>query len=116
MFRQVEIFDFIERPQGSDKENPRSSLERLFGKVVSPVEQCVNCLCERCTNNVEELWSKVRPEEQREPCFNCDECRYYTGENNHKSRRIEDCGKFEISDYAAVSQRKKFKVANRTDW
>ena len=110
MFKQLEIFDFIEKPQELGKENTRTFLERFFGKADNPVEQCTNCLCERCVNNAEELWSKVRPEEQREPCFNCDECWHYTGDNNHKSRRIEDCRKFEISDYAAASRRKKFKI------
>lgn len=107
--KQLDIFDFIERPQ-EPEEDTRTSLEKKIGKVVDPVVQCTNCLCERCVNNVEELWNKVRPEEQREPCFNCDECWYYTGNRNHKSQRMENCEKFEISDYAAASGRKKFKV------
>lgn len=107
--KQLEIFDFIERPQ-EPKEDTRTSLERIFGKMVDPAAQCANCLCERCVNNVEDVWSKVRPEEQKEPCFNCDECWHYTGNRNHKSQRTEDCVKFEISDHAAASSRKKFKV------
>ena len=109
MFKQLEIFDFIEKPQEFGEENTRTSLEIFFGKTDNPVEQCTNCLCEYCVNNVEELWSKVRPDEQMEPCFNCDECWHYTGDKNHKSRQIEDCRKFAISDYAAVSMRKKIK-------
>lgn len=110
MFEQLELFDFIENPQELEREDTRTSLERLFGKVDAPVVQCANCLCEHCVNNVEELWNKVRPEEQKKPCFNCDECWYYTGQSIHKSQRVEDCGEFEISDYAATSRRKKFKV------
>ena len=107
MFEQMEIFDFIAM---SEREDTRTSLERFFGKIENPVVQCANCLCEHCVNNVEELWNKVRPEEQKNPCFNCDECWHYTGQSIHRSRRIEDCGEFEISDYAAASRRKKFKV------
>lgn len=106
----MEIFDFIENPQDLDGEEVRTALERLFGRVNNPTVYCANCLCGRCVNNVEELWSTVRPEEQREPCFNCDECWNYTGNSNHKSQRIEDCEKFEISDYAAAIRRKKFIV------
>ena len=107
--KQLEIFEFIEKPHEPEEDN-RTSLERLFGKVDAPVVQCTNCLCDRCVNNVEDVWSKVRPEEQKEPCFNCDECWHYTGNRSHKSQRMEDCGKFEISDHAAASSRKKFKV------
>lgn len=110
LYKQSEIFDFIENTQESKNEKSRTMLERLFGKVDSPVMQCANCLCERCVNNVENLWSKIRPEEQIISCFNCDECCYYTGGCNYKLQKKEDCEDFVISDYAAVSRRKKIKV------
>jgi hypothetical protein len=28
-------------------------------------EVCVNCLCMKCANNVEEVWHKVKQEEQK---------------------------------------------------
>lgn len=109
MFKQMDIFDFIEKPQEPAEPEYKSMLERLFGKIDNPVTQCANCLCERCVNNVEEVWHKVRPDEQREPCFNCDECWYYTGNSLHRTRRKEDCAEFIISDYAAKLRRKKIK-------
>lgn len=105
MYKQIDLFDFIPK---SEKHSPL--LERLFGKINNPVIQCTNCLCEYCVNNVEELWTKVKPEEQRKPCFNCDECRYYTGSQKHRTQRIEECGEFVISDYAASQRRKKMKL------
>lgn len=113
MFKQMDIFDFIEKPQEpAEPEFKSSMLERLFGKINSPVAQCANCLCERCVNNVEELWSKVGPEEQKKPCFNCDECRCYTGEFRHRLQKKEDCKDFIISEYAAKRKRKKIKMVD----
>jgi hypothetical protein len=110
MFVQMDIFEFIEKPQESIKTERISLFDRLFIRINSPVTQCANCLCERCVNNAEMLWSKVGPEEQRKPCFNCDECRHYTGKNNiHKSQLKDDCGNFVISDYAAKQRREKIK-------
>lgn len=102
MYKQIDMFDFIPKP-----EEHRTLLERLFGKTNNPLIPCINCLCGYCANNVEDIWTKVKPEEQREPCFNCDECRYYTGKN--RTQRIEDCEEFVISNYAATSRRKKIK-------
>ena len=110
MYKQMDIFDFIERPPEPDCQEDKTLLERIFVKIHDPVIQCANCLCERCVNNVEELWSKVKPEEQKEPCFNCDECRHYTGSSRHRSQRKEDCEKFCISEHAAASRRKKIKI------
>lgn len=112
MYKQMNIFDFIEQPPEPKRPEVKTLFERLFIKTNDPVIQCANCLCERCVNNVEELWSKVRPEEQREPCFNCDVCRYYTGDTWHRAQCREDCGEFDISEYAAISKRKKIKIVN----
>lgn len=92
MYKQLDIFDFIEQPPEPGQQEVKTLFERLFTKINDSVMQCANCLCKRCVNNVEELWNKVRPEEQREPCFNCDECRYYTGDTRHRTQRREDCG------------------------
>lgn len=112
MYKQMDIFDFIEQPTEPPRPEQKTLLESLFTKINDPVIQCANCLCERCANNVEELWSKVRPEEQRELCFNCDECRHYTESTRHRSQRKEDCTEFAISEYAAMSKRKKMKIVN----
>lgn len=112
MYKQMDIFDFIEQSSEPQKSEHRTSLESLFTKIRNPVIQCANCLCEHCVNNVEELWSKVRPEEQKLPCFNCDECRHYTGYTRHRSQRKEDCTQFVLSNYSAEKQRKKIKVVN----
>lgn len=109
MFRQMEISDFIEMPLEPAATEYKTMFEWLFEKINNPITQCANCLCERCANNVEEVWRKVRPEEQREPCFNCDECWYYTGNSVHKNQSKEGCAKFVISDYAAKLRRKKIK-------
>lgn len=108
--KQMDIFDFIEKPHEPEKPENKTMFETLFENINYPVSQCVNCLCMKCANNVEEVWHKVKPEEQKEPCFNCDECSLYTGENKHRIQRKEDCAGFVISDYAAGLKRKKFKL------
>lgn len=112
MYKQMDIFDFIEQPPEPPRSEQKTLLESLFSKINDPVMQCANCLCEHCTNNVEELWSKVQPEEQKLPCFNCDECRHYTGDTRHRSGRKEDCTQFVLSNYSAEKRRKKIKVVN----
>lgn len=109
MFKQMDIFDFIERPQEPEDSECKSMFERLFEIINNPVIQCANCLCEHCANNAEEVWRKVSPEEQREACFNCDECWHYTGSSAHRTQRKENCAEFIISDYAAKLRRKKIK-------
>lgn len=104
MYKQIDMFDFIPKP-----EKHRTLLERLFGRTNNPLIPCTNCLCGYCVNNAEDLWTKVKPEEQRKPCFNCDECKYYTGKQKNRTQRIEDCEEFVISNYAAASRRKKIK-------
>ena len=99
---QMDIFDFIEKP--------RTQFEQLFEKIKDPVMRCVNCLCQYCANNVEEIWGKVKPEEIRESCFNCDECRTFTGQAGHREHLLEGCNKFVLSEYGAERNRKKFKV------
>ena len=108
--KQMDIFDFIEKPQEPEKPESKTMFETLFESISNPVEQCANCLCMKCANNVEEVWHKVKPEEQKEPCFNCDECTIYTGEYKHRVKRKEDCANFIISDYAAGLKRKKLKL------
>lgn len=108
MFKQMDIFDFIEKPL--EPTEPKALFERLFVKTNNPCVECTNCLCNHCANNVEELYNSIHPEEQKTPCFNCDECRYYTGSFQHKVRRKEDCKDFIISECAAKSKRKKMKL------
>lgn len=105
----MNIFDFIEKLQEPENPKNKTMFETLFENISAPASQCANCLCERCANNVEEVWHKVKPEEQKETCFNCDECSLYTGEHKHRIQRKEDCDSFLISDYAARVKRNKIK-------
>lgn len=112
--KQMDIYDFIEKPlEAAEIPEPSTLFERLFEKLRDPVIKCANCLCERCINNVEKPWNEVLTEEQINPCFNCDECRHYTGDIRHRSQCMENCCKFEISDYAAAVRRKKIKIVKR---
>lgn len=112
MNRQMDIFDFIEEPAASGDALPHKSLfeQIFFGEVDNPVIRCVNCLCQYCANNVEEVWHNVKPEEQQIPCFNCDECRTYAGEMRYKEQDKKDCGDFVLSDYGAKRNRKKIRI------
>lgn len=110
MDRQMDIFDFIEKPPESEQKPPRTQFEQLFEKVNNPVFLCANCLCEYCVNNAEQSLEKVKPGEMQEPCLNCDECRIYSGNCRLKSQRKEECAKFVMSDYGARRNRKRFRV------
>ena len=104
---QMDIFDFIKKPP-----KPQTLFEQLFEKVKNPVMLCANCLCQYCANNVEEIWDKVRPEEIRKSCFNCDECRTFTGREEHGEHVREDCPGFRLSEYGAERNRKRFRVVS----
>jgi hypothetical protein len=47
MYRQMDIFDFIEEPTGEKevKQQPDSLFSQMFIQVENPVLHCVNCLC-----------------------------------------------------------------------
>lgn len=110
MDRQMDIFDFIDKPPEAPPQ--RTLFEQIFQKIKDPVLLCANCLCNYCTCNVEASYDRIRPEEARvaDPCFNCDECRQYTGESVHKLCRREDCDNFIMSDYGAERNRKRFRI------
>lgn len=104
---QLDIFNFIDKP--------KSLLEKIVGKILNPVTPCANCLCQYCANNAEELWSKVKPEEQSFPCLICDECVFYSGDLSFKQKNREECNNFILSDYGASRNRKKLKVLGGRD-
>lgn len=43
MDRQMDIFDFIEKPPESEQRPPRTQFEQLFERVRDPVCLCANC-------------------------------------------------------------------------
>ena len=42
MYRQMNIFEFIEKPPESKQKSPRTRFEQLFEKVNRPVILCAN--------------------------------------------------------------------------
>ncbi len=101
---QKDLFDFIGKPEEQPAE------KQLLYIVDNPVTRCVNCVCQYCVNNAEELWNKVLPNEVMESCFNCDECREFTGDSQHKVESKKYCDRFCLSDYGAARNRKHIKV------
>lgn len=110
MHRQMDIFDFIEKPPESEQRPTQTQFEQLFEKVRDPVCLCANCLCEFCVNNAEQSLDRVKPGEMQEPCFNCDDCRAYDGDRRKQNQRKEDCAEFVMSDYGARRNRKRIKL------
>ncbi len=89
----------------------KTLFEQLFRKTNNPVMPCINCLCQYCTHNAEELYITVKlVEATGEPCFNCDECRVFTGEWTHREQAREECENFIISEHGANKIRKQFKI------
>lgn len=91
-----------------------SNTGQLLYKIDDPVTPCVNCVCQYCANNMEELWEKVQPKEVKEPCLNCDECYEFTGNSCHKVRLKEYCNSFALSDYGAARNREYIKLASKS--
>ena len=110
MYRQMDIFDFIEKLPESEQKPPQTQFEQLFEKVKDPVFPCANCLCEYCVNNAEQSLEKVKQGEMQEPCFNCDGCRVYSGDCMLKNQRKEDCANFVMSEYGAQRNRKRIRI------
>lgn len=76
------------------------------------VDPCYYCLCNSCIGNVESL--TVKPQEisdKTKICFRCDECSAYCGKDKGKKylEKIE-CAEYQIDDYHAEKNRKKFKI------
>lgn len=107
MYRQMDIFDFIEKPSESEQKPPRTQFEQLFEKIRDPVVECANCLCQYCANNVE---GDIKPGEMQEPCFNCDDCRAYDGDYRKQNQHKEECTEFVMSDYGARRNRERIKL------
>ena len=99
---QMHLYDFMEQE--------KSMFDRLFEKISDPCFVCINCLCNHCANNAENLHINVIPAEVQEPCFNCDECIEFTDNHKHRICSKESCDRFVISDYGAKRKRKGIKV------
>lgn len=110
MNRQMDIFDFIKKPLEIEQKPSQTQFGQLFEKVRNPICLCTNCLCEYCVNNAEQSRDKVKQGEMLEPCFNCDECRIYSGDCRLKHQGKEECANFVISDYGARRNRKRIKL------
>lgn len=58
------------------------------------VTHCYGCLCETCANSVELSMEYFTVGEAAEPCFNCDECRYYDGSSGKSCRWNGTCSRY----------------------
>ena len=87
----------------------------FFKSIECPIDKCVNCFCNYCINNVE---GKVNQKEyqnltEENLCFNCDECKQYTGNSNHRMKDKILCMNFKISDYGIQTNRRRLKEWNQ---
>lgn len=69
---------------------------------------CGRCLCNHCTNNVETIDNCTG--EAKEPCFVCDECRWYDGDTRHKDMWRQECGEYIVTNEHAERLRRKMKL------
>lgn len=85
---------------------PKPAKERI-----PMVDPCYYCACNSCINNAEN--SKVTPDEVSDnwdPCFFCDDCRKFDNDTSKRNLEREQCIRYEISNYHAEQNRKRFKV------
>lgn len=71
---------------------------------------CGRCLCNHCANNVETIDNCTG--EAKEPCFSCDECRWYDGDTRHKDMWRQECGEYIVTNEHA-ERLKKIEIDNR---
>lgn len=80
----------------------------------TPMEYpCYYCLCNSCINNAESM--TVNPDVDKLPddweaCFFCDDCWKYDGDTAKRNLIREQCGRYEIDDYHAELNRRKFRI------
>lgn len=48
--------------------------------------------------------------EAKEPCFVCDECRWYDGDTKNPDKWKQECDEYIITEEQAKRNRKKFKI------
>ena len=77
------------------------------------VDQCYYCLCNSCINNAESI--TVNPDKDKFPedweaCFFCDDCKIFDGDGAKKNMEREWCSRYEIDNYHAKANRKKFRI------
>ncbi|HBJ1648597.1 TPA: hypothetical protein LA462_003141 [Clostridium botulinum] len=50
-----------------------------------------NCICDRCSNNVDCLYNRTN---KIEDCFSCAECYFYSLDNSKRINRKTECKNF----------------------
>lgn len=97
MYKQLSFLD--------EQQEPTESKE-TYKNYACP---CGGCVCNTCVNNVD--CTTVKKGEQKEPCFNCDECFYFWGTG--KVNKKYECAKYIITEQSAKDTRNSFKVIKK---
>ena len=78
---------------------------------------CYGCLCRTCARSVELDLRYFTPGELPpgvEPCFSCDECRYYDGDWRKGYQKRAECSGYvearKHAEAAAAAMRRKMKI------
>ncbi|NFI82505.1 hypothetical protein FDC61_06800 [Clostridium botulinum] len=66
-----------------------------------------NCICNKCSNNVDCLYSRKG---SIEDCFNCEECYYYSFDNSKRLNRKTECKHFVLAEDYIKYGIKNYKV------
>lgn len=69
---------------------------------------CGGCICNHCANNVETTDHCTG--EAQEPCFICDECRWFDGETSRKDMWRQQCSDYIVTEEHAKRTRRRFKI------
>lgn len=80
---------------------------------------CYGCPCTTCANSVELPPGYTTIGEASEPCFSCDECRYYDGDGRKRSQWRDACPRYieaaKVAERRAQAARASFKVIKGGD-
>lgn len=68
---------------------------------------CGGCLCNSCSNNVENI--KAMGKEMKKPCFQCDYCCCYDMKNTEDGYQ-EECDEYRITEYHSQLRRKQLRL------
>ena len=67
-------------------------------------------LCEQRGNDRQLHRRSKRTLLRKEPCFVCDECRWYDGDTKNPDKWKQECDEYIITEEQAKRNRKKFKI------
>lgn len=95
------------------EEKPQKETIGCIERRIPMADPCYYCLCNSCINNAESTTVNLGRDkfpDDWEACFFCDDCRKFDGDTAKRNMEREQCDRYEIDDYHAEQNRRKFRI------